>query len=178
MPNKEFLEDYSLYRKYKLDLPQYVFQLPRPPIHISCSICGSDQTFNMQNKWGQVSLSVSARMLANAPALPSEEGHEPDLPGFVGKAIYECSACESHQKTFLLHFDKALAWVMKVGEFPAGSIEISKAMSKFLGEQSDHFRKGLMCEAHAFGIAAFAYYRRVVECTIQNLLEDSPCFQV
>ena len=172
LPNAEFLETQPLYKKQELELPAYMSDLSRPAIQAHCPICNGDRTFNMLNKWGQESLSVSARMEANAPPLVAIGEREPDLTGYVGKAMYECSACHKHIKIFLLKFDDELAWVMKVGEFPGRSTDISRAMEKFLGEQSVHFKKGLLCESHGFGIGAYAYYRRVIDCTIQNLLQD------
>ena len=41
-----------------------------------------------------------------------------------------------------------------------------------LGEHRDYFRRGLICESQGYGIAAFGYYRRIVEETIDLLLEQ------
>jgi len=46
MPNREFLEEYPLYRKFKMDLPEVETQLEKPAIHMHCPVCGSEQTFN------------------------------------------------------------------------------------------------------------------------------------
>ena len=53
MPNKEFLEDYSLFRKYKADIPSTLDRLPKPPINMDCRDCGSVQTFNMINNYNE-----------------------------------------------------------------------------------------------------------------------------
>ena len=47
-----------------------------------------------------------------------------------------------------------------------------KKLKDLLGEHKDYFRRGLICESQGYGIAAFAYYRRIVEETIDLLLQQ------
>lgn len=41
-----------------------------------------------------------------------------------------------------------------------------------LGSHKDYLIKGLVCESQSYGIAAFSYYRRIVEEIIDGLLEE------
>lgn len=170
MPDRGFLEMYPLYRKFRTDLPALRSELPRPAITVSCPICESPQTFTMENVWGQESLDYAGTTWARTPVLFRGQTESPDLPGFVGKAIYRCSSCQRHVKTFLLRFDDALLWVMKVGEYPPWSVDLSNTMVRFLGGDAVLFKSGLICESQGYGIGAFAYYRRVVDIATQKLL--------
>lgn len=40
-----------------------------------------------------------------------------------------------------------------------------------LGEREETFKKGLTCESQGYGIGAYAYYRRIVEEVIDELLD-------
>ena len=54
MPDSSFLENYPLYRKFKLTFPLHPFsydKIPTPSIHMYCPNCKSEQTFNMINKY-------------------------------------------------------------------------------------------------------------------------------
>jgi hypothetical protein len=61
---------------------------------------------------------------------------------------------------------------MKVGQQPPYEINPDPTLSKRLGDYSDLFKKGLICESQGYGIGAFAYYRRIVEAVIDQLLND------
>ena len=52
MPYKKFLEEYSLYRKFKVSqLPPKTDALPVVQINMECPKCNSNQTFVMTNKY-------------------------------------------------------------------------------------------------------------------------------
>ena len=51
MPNKLFLEDYPLFRKFKIGLPKTLDSFPAPAINIQCQVCESAQTFIMTNDY-------------------------------------------------------------------------------------------------------------------------------
>jgi len=68
--------------------------------------------------------------------------------------------------------------IEKVGQYPPWDISIKKKLQKILGEYSDYYKKGLICESQASGIGANIYYRRIVEEIIGELLEDIKEFLV
>jgi len=49
---------------------------------------------------------------------------------------------------------------------------MDKNLEKTLNKHSQTFRKGLVCESQGYGIGAFAYYRRITEGIIDELLDS------
>lgn len=101
-----------------------------------------------------------------------------------GKVVdirYRCSACKRGLRVFTVYFGhspvdkdgRSELILEKVGQSPAWSIDIDQKVQKSLGEDlATYYRRGLVCESQGYGIGAFAYYRRIVEIKIDNLLED------
>lgn len=88
---------------------------------------------------------------------------------------YKCGDCEEEEIYFLVRgFDRGdagEAFVEKIGQFPAWSIEPSKAMKRFLGpEASSLYKKALVCLSQSYGLGALAYLRRVVEDSARDIL--------
>lgn len=79
-----------------------------------------------------------------------------------------------YRRYFLLKFDQDVNgyYIAKVGQDPAWDITLDRNLEKELGEFSDYYRKGLICESQSYGIGAFSYYRRILEKIIERLLED------
>jgi hypothetical protein len=61
---------------------------------------------------------------------------------------------------------------MKVGQFPAWEVVGEPNIEKLLGVHSTYYKKGLTCESQGYGIGAFGYYRRIVEETIDEMLNE------
>lgn len=178
MANKKFLEEYPLYKKF-FDLSGVynwteVQSLPKPAIHMFCYVCNSDQTFNMTNQYHEVDGLLHEKILYKTV-----------------RAKYVCSACSRGVRVFLIHFGEMTRnhinpetkekeesedlYVVKVGQYPAWSIEMDKELEKILGEHSEHseyYRRGLVCESQGYGIGAYAYFRRITENIIDELLES------
>jgi len=53
---------------------------------------------------------------------------------------------------------------------PYHLISIGKELERVLDKHADDYKKGRICELHGYGIGAYAYYRRIVEQTIDKLL--------
>lgn len=171
MANKKFLEEYPLYRKFLTDFHYWntLENLPTPAIHMYCDHCESDQTFNMVNKYDEVDYYRDA-----------------NVSDAVVRALYKCSACTVSHRRFLLRFwtetttarkkpegnveESKVIYMEKVGQYPAWSIFMDKELEKLLGDHSDFYKRGLVCESQGYGIGAFAYYRRIVEEVIDELL--------
>lgn len=150
--NREFLQQYPLYRKFKTDLPHRFSNVDKPAIHMHCPLCASAQTFNMNNDYAM----------------------KPDYPtaGAVARAVYICTSCNKFLRHFFLKFDLQGKYVMKVGQQPAWEITCDAVLAKALGSREGYYKKGLICESQGYGIGAFVYYRRVVEEIIDELLTD------
>ncbi|GGZ31951.1 hypothetical protein [Asticcacaulis endophyticus] len=61
---------------------------------------------------------------------------------------------------------------MKVGQHPPWRMSSDANIENMLGEHRDYLSKGLLCESQGYGIAAFSYYRRIVEELIDQLIDD------
>jgi hypothetical protein len=156
MPYRSLLETYPLYRRLKVAVPTSVKELPVTAINMACGECRSDQTFVM--------VSSFADGLPHGPFEPAA--------GLVLRAVYVCMSCRSFHREFLLEIDESGRWIMKVGQFPAWDIEGDSNVERPLGDHAPYFKRGLICESQGFGIAAFAYYRRIVEEVIDQLLDQ------
>lgn len=52
MPNKEIIETYPLYRKYRIEgMPSHLDRFTKVKINMSCPICKSNQTYTMRNEY-------------------------------------------------------------------------------------------------------------------------------
>lgn len=172
MANKEFLETYPLYKKFKTSwtfYPQHshthieMGNIPKPAIHMHCSVCKSEQTFNMSNEYSNNRFS-----------------HADPIHGEVIDIRYTCSSCKKGYYVFLVYFgfeakkadQETEIYLQKVGQIPAWSIAMNKDLEGILGENAKYYKNALICESHGYGIGAHAYYRRIVEDVIGELLES------
>jgi len=156
MPNREFIEDYPLYRKFNVQgLPTTLNNLPDVRVNMNCPTCSSHQTFAMTNKYWE------AYSYTNYP-----------LAGIVFRMVYCCIHCQKFERVFYVKADEKRQWLMKVGQYPAWEIEGDANIERMLGAHSSYFRKGLVCESQGYGIGAFGYYRRIVEEVIDKLLDE------
>lgn len=173
MANKKFLEEYPLYRKFIVtDFYDWtpLSGIPKPAIHMYCWRCDSEQTFNMVNDYWEVDHSRDSNS--------------------VGKTLrmrYVCSACSGSVRLFFIQFGsekitvkdeegkdsvKTVVNLTKVGQNPPWSIEMDKELERMLSEHSEYYRRGLICESQSYGIGAYAYFRRITEDVIDELLES------
>ncbi len=160
---REFLETYQIYKKLKKRVPFNLAKHYPPPITELCRACRST-TFTIREYKGSV-----------------EHGY--------AVALYACAGCKGGLKVFLLEFGKAeeaeeaegklgpvdvymAPWIMKAGEHPRWESKISKQLEAALGDHTGLYKSGVACEAESFGIAAFAYYRRIVEQLIQGFVDS------
>ncbi len=148
--NKEFLEEYSLFRKLKCEIPETAYQFPKPPINMTCQNCGSTQTFNMVN---------------NYAGYRDYSDKKIDL-------VYKCESCKIFTRQFQIYISPDLDYVYKFGQYPKWEIKMDKNLEKMLGSHAKTFKKGLVCESQGYGIGAFAYYRRITEEIIDELLNS------
>ena len=95
-------------------------------------------------------------------------------------AHYMCAKCQEYTYSFVLKFTKSgtslansVYSVQKVGQDPSVEQPIDKELKVWLSEDDTLlFQKGLRTEANGFGIAAYSYYRRIVEGNIEKLLNN------
>jgi hypothetical protein len=159
MPDRDFIENYPLFRKFKYDVPSSLDELKKPAIHMYCNYCKSDQTFNMSNEYFEYYPRVTGY-----PSYPSG--------GRVVRAVYLCSSCKSFPRIIFIKIGPDRTYVVKVGQEPPWEISMDRNLEKMLGAHSEYYKKGLTCESQGYGIGAFSYYRRIVEEIIDELLTD------
>ena len=93
---------------------------------------------------------------------------------FICERSYACRNCGQEKQYYQFIWqenDKANIFI-KVGQWPPLEIEPTKELSKALGpEDSKLYKKGLINFQFGHGIAAVAYFRRVLENKINALLD-------
>jgi hypothetical protein len=90
---------------------------------------------------------------------------------------YLCQNCKENYKSFALlllniHEDETTADIVKIGEFPFYGPYIPSKLISLIGPDREMFLKGMKCESQNLGIAAFSYYRRVIENQRDRLIDN------
>ncbi len=91
---------------------------------------------------------------------------------------YHCRNCRTFLKRFAVVAysppakPEGLGSIAKVGELPLFGPYVPTNVFQLLAEDVDAFQKGLRAEAQGLGIAAFAYYRRVVESQRTHIFDE------
>lgn len=152
MINKEFFESYPLYVKCTVELPKFLKAFDFQGLNLYCKKCKSTQTF------GFFSFS-------------SDMGDESPINGAIIELAYSCAGCDNSWQFYWVKIGDNLDYIMKIGQFPPLDISVDKNFKKILGKHEGTYKKGLICESQGYGIAAYVYYRRIVETIINELLE-------
>jgi len=89
---------------------------------------------------------------------------------------YLCKNCTSYTKTFalLVRLDKKAEFgsAFKVGENPQFGPPLPSRLISLLRDERELLVKGRRCENQGLGVAAFAYYRRVVEAQKGKIFDE------
>lgn len=86
---------------------------------------------------------------------------------------FSCVSCrkETHYFSVRRIIDEETIKLQKFGEFPRKQLERDKILQKFFKEDSEYYEKAVVCLANGYGIASFAYLRRILENNIVRLLD-------
>lgn len=130
------------------------WEYPLPDARMHCANCDGDRNF------------VGYGVLT----------HDADVPERVPSDVfvrYACRDCRRTWKTYALSFlypdvqhqpaDGAIGLLYKVGEKPVARPPVPAKLLKLVGSEREYFFKGRSAERQGMGIAAFAYYRRVID---------------
>jgi hypothetical protein len=165
---KVFLEEYSLYRKCQTVVTksdQHFDNFFFVPLHLYCTKCKMKTTHG----YDESSSDVMVRDLKTL-----QGGYTYNVRSVIDhtfKFTYECNHCTNQQYCFLIRFD--LDTMFKAGQYPSPDIVISPEIENKLGKVlAGHYRKGKISETHGHGIAAMAYYRRVIEDKVIDILKE------
>lgn len=89
---------------------------------------------------------------------------------------YVCKNCSTESKTFalwlMLDADFKSGSAYKYGEFPTFGPPTPARVISLIGPQKDLYLKGRRAENQGMGIAAFAYYRRVIEDQKDRIFDE------
>ncbi len=99
----------------------------------------------------------------------------PNKNEIVSFLAFKCVSCQVFSKEFLVRFEKIdrnFLKITKIGEYPQKQLPKNKFLSKFFREDKAEYNKAIICIANGYGVAAFAYMRRIVEKNILSLLNQ------
>jgi hypothetical protein len=171
---KSFLVEKPLYVKITKELPEHNYQLYPDMLLMDCSICKSTRPFHKPKyrkgiPWmGSIKTSIPKGDTSSI----NTDSESPSLKAGVCAVEYSCTGCETEEFWCWLEINANDNWIRKIGQVPPWSKKLDKNLEKFIDSQKDYFRKGLICESQGYGIGAYAYYRRIVENVIDDLLNS------
>ncbi|TQD28268.1 hypothetical protein [Methanolobus vulcani] len=178
----DFLESYPLYRKYKAEPSNVFSEFKDTALYIRCKECKSEQVFvHYESTYGK-----EVHDLLNRPYI---KGHVPgevyiseaehyrktweEMDGSVLHLDFLCKGCGKYHQYVSIKIVDNFTSLIKIGQYPPYDISVPKDVSKTLGESNTElYQKGLICESQSYGIAAYSYYRRILELIIDQLLDD------
>ena len=88
---------------------------------------------------------------------------------------YECVKCWNAGRGFLLAQEAGpneSYLITKVGQVPPWSISVNRRLEHALGGSVEHYKRGLISLSQSYGLGACAYFRRVVEDQMNQLLGE------
>ena len=151
----KFLELKPLYSWVSITKPDYHSQLsPDITLELYCGICKKERPFKDYRSRGG-----------------GEPGSMPSPKSGILHYTCICTGCGIYKYDFFADFDLEKSRIRKIGQLPPWSIQIDKDMEKILKDETEYYKKAMICESQGFGIAAFAYYRRILENSFNNILE-------
>lgn len=154
---KEFLETAPLYSWREFKKPS----VNRSSLWINeidayCDICEQQRPFqDLRNRGGGSGMTVST------------------LESGTSYFTFSCVSCRRAHHEYLVEqvLDDETIRIQKYGELPRSKLRRNQLIQKFLKSDLDNYEKAIVCLSHEYGIAAFAYFRRVVENNINSLLD-------
>ncbi|OMP68888.1 hypothetical protein BV900_28090 [Agrobacterium tumefaciens] len=127
--------------------------IPATSIKLHCKTCDGERTFRSEK---------------GLSALMSDKAAD-----FVLK--YRCGDCLKEHKLYYLHaeFEEGGGGSLyKYGELPPFGIPLANKVLRLFGKDATLIQKGRQCENLGYGVAAFAYYRRVVENHKNDIFDE------
>jgi len=85
---------------------------------------------------------------------------------------FSCASCRGNQHEYLVEqivTDEKIK-IQKYGERPRKKLERDPLLQNFFSHDSECYEKAVVCISNGYGIAAFAYMRRIIERNIHELL--------
>jgi hypothetical protein len=160
---KSFLETAPLHRKYTLlvDIDKTTFL----PIQMNCPGCKMETT----HTYSEGNSDIKTSQISTLATRYQNQVYASENVTY--KLSFNCQRCSLNSYFFMVtFFDKKMA---KTGQYPSMDINVPHDIEQKLGASlAIHYKKGKTCYAHGLGIAAMAYYRRVIEDKVAALLVE------
>jgi hypothetical protein len=170
---KEFLENAALYAWREFKMPD----VNRSSLHINeidafCETCGQPRPFqSLRSTGGGVVMKTPTTVLSartNTTIAPLELLK-------TGSTHFEftCASCRiKKHRYFVEHIiEGEKISIQKYGELPRMKLARDRNLQRFLKDDLENYEKAFVCLSHEYGIAAFAYLRRIIENNIFRLLD-------
>lgn len=160
---RQFLEKKELYQSEEFSLPTDArSDLCIKEIDGFCKKCGKIKPFQ-----DTTHRPVVVGLRSNSIQISELES---DLKTYA----YTCVSCNSEKHIFCIEqtvSDDKIE-LKKFGQHPRKQLVRDKQLQKFLKTDIDNYEKGEICLHHCYGVAAFSYFRRIVENNIDELLSN------
>lgn len=154
---KEFLETAPLYSWREFKKPSVNRSSLRiDEVDAYCDSCEQDRPFqDLRPSGGGAGMQVHA------------------LKSGTSYFRFSCVSCRKSHREYLVEqeLDDKNIRLQKYGELPRAQIARNRSLQKFLKDDLNNYEKAVVCLSHEYGIAAFAYFRRIVENNILRLLQ-------
>lgn len=183
---KEFLEDSPLYEWKEFKIPNiYRIGLWINEIDAFCTTCNQIRPFHdsprdsviIERKQAKTNRKLALKPSPISP-IGSSLNHSSIYKSnglFTGQTYFEFSCVSCKKDRYEYCVDHVVTGntikIQKYGELPRQKLERDKLLQKFFANDSDCYEKALVCLSHGYGIAAFAYLRRIIENNILKLLD-------
>lgn len=85
---------------------------------------------------------------------------------------FTCVSCRKDNHVYLVEqiVTNEIIKIQKYGELPRNHLDKDPLLQRFFSHDMDCYEKAVVCLANGYGIAAFAYMRRIIESNINDLL--------
>lgn len=154
---KEFLERAPLYAWREFKKPRINrSNLWIKEVDAYCDVCEQVRPFqDMRPRGGGAGMAVKA------------------LESGTSYFEFSCVSCRKSHRLYLVEqvLDEGFIRIQKFGELPRSKLNRDRDLQRFLKDDRDNYEKAIVCLSHEYGIAAFAYFRRIVENNIYRLLD-------
>lgn len=162
----KFLEENPLYysEEFSCNSTDVINEFRVNQLDSLCDQCEQIRTFSNEDS-GKSLLAKS--MIAGNAAIPNILNNTETLN-------FKCLSCRQQRKTFLVNISLNVDKVtfVKVGEFPRKNMAVDPELKKFLKNDKDNYIKAEVCLSNGYGVGAFAYFRRIIESNIYQLLDN------
>src|SRR5262245_39665083 len=87
--------------------------------------------------------------------------------------VFECVSCGRSRREYHVQHIVADGTIrmQKYGQLPRAAIPRDPILQKFLKDDRDDHEKAAVCLSNRYGVAAYVYFRRIVERNIGSLLD-------